>query len=672
MNQFNKKLDQAKSRQKRLYLIIGISVVTILLLVAALFVVSRGTRVEIMPGEAKELAEIEVTEGYGFCVGTTVYSLIGMVEITASATGFKVASETIDSAHLGKVFPLELFELPGRLVIEIAGDAGNLSKTAWRINGRNVALSGRLDLELEAGPYTVIIDNPFFQLKEVAVKIKRGEQTQLRVDLLPVDGMLNIFSKPAGATVFVDRKEVGVTPFQLGRNGGRYSLRIAAENHVDTVEQLAITRAEPKVSRNYHLQRKKAKATLNLIPEGGTLLVDGVKAAEPLFLDAAVKHRLTYMKTGYYPETQTVLLSADEEGQVSFRLKAEMGKVEISSSPPSTIRIGAKNYGVSPVSLNLPAVAHEIIFTKPGYRSVSKVVKPKGGTVQKVSVTLLSEYQARLREAPREFTSQAGIKLKLFVIEDSLIMGAPRSEKGQRANEFQRKIRLTKPFYAGLFEITNDQFAKFTPRKSAGPASSPATSVSWQEAAAYCNWLSTKEKLIPFYRTVNNEVTGFEIQADGYRLLSEGEWEWLARKSGKRVQTIFTWGNEMIIPPEAANVADESARGQVRFYVPNYNDGYAGVAPVGSLNREPSGLYDLAGNVSEWVHDVYSIVPPPANTTVSNPLGQQRGHARVVKGGNFRSGTITTLRPAFREGLTEGRDDVGFRIGRYLYGGENE
>jgi len=65
-------------------------------------------------------------------------------------------------------------------------------------------------------------------------------------------------------------------------------------------------------------------------------------------------------------------------------------------------------------------------------------------------------------------------------------------------------------------------------------------------------------------------------------------------------------------------------------------------------------------------------VPPLANTTASNPLGEQRGHAHVVKGANFRSGTITTLRPAFREGLTTGRDDVGFRIGRYLYGGKDE
>lgn len=672
MSQFNKKLDLAKSRQKRFHLAAGITVLAILLLVAALFVVSRGTRVEIIPEEAKELTEIKVTEGLGFCVGETVYSLAGNPVLTASAAGFKIATETIDPAHLGKVFPLELFELPGRLVIEISGDDENLLKTTWRINGRDAALSDKLDLELEAGVYAVTIDNPYFQPEERAVEIKRREQTQLQVDLQPVVGVLSISSEPSGATVFLDEQEVGRTPLQLDQNGGRYSLRVAAENYIDSVEQLAITQANPEVRRNYHLELKKAKVHLELVPKGGTLLVNGIQVAEPLLLDATVEHRLTYMKAGYYPETETVLLATGEEKQISFHLKAEVGKVKISSSPPAIVWIGDKDYGLSPVNINLPAVAHEITFKKPGYRSAFKTVKPKGGAVEKVSVKLLAEYQARLQEAPRQYTSQAGIKLKLFVIRDGLTMGAPRSEKGQRANEFERKISLTKPFYAGLFEITNSQFARFDPQKAAGAANTPVTSVSWQEAAAYCNWLSAKEKLRPFYKPVTGKVTGFDRQSDGYRLLSEGEWEWLARKSGKTKRTIFTWGNDTIIPPKATNVADESAKGQVRFYVPNYSDGYTGVAPVGSLKREPSGLYDMAGNVSEWVHDVSSIIPPPAKTVVSNPLGQQRGQAHVVKGANYRSGTLTTLRPAFREGLTAGRDDVGFRIGRYLYGGEDE
>jgi formylglycine-generating enzyme required for sulfatase activity len=676
MSQFKEKLEEARRRQKRLHLAVGIAVPIVLFLVAALVVISRGTRINILPAEAKEQADISVTEGLGFGLSDTVYSLAGNLVVTASAPGFRVAEKTIDKTHLGKVVPLELIELPGRLTIGISGEGEHLKKTVWRINGRDAAFSDKLDLELEAGRYSVSIDNPFFQSKEMELEIKRTEQTQLLVALQPVEGTLDISSKPAGAAVFIEGNKVGETPLQFDVNGGRYNLRLVAENYSDTVEDIEITRDNPQVSRNYQLELKKAKVYLDLKPDDGTLLVNGIKglqdAQEVLLLDASVEHRLTYMKAGYYPATESVQLAADEEKRLFFHLKAEMGKVELASSPPATVFIGGKAHGESPLSLTLPAIAHEITFRKPGYRSVTKMVRPQGGTVQQVSVTLLTEKQARLQEAPREYTNQAGIRIKLFVVEDEYVMGAPRSEKGQRANEFQRKVKLNKPFYAGLHEVTNGQYAQYKPQKAVGATGAPVTSISWQEAAAFCNWLSAREKLHPFYITAGGQVTGFDLSADGYRLLSEGEWEWLARKAGKGQQTLFAWGSGTVIPPKVTNVADESARGQVKFYVPNYNDGYPGVAPVGSFNREPSGLYDMAGNVSEWVHDVYSIVPPSEVIVVSDPLGQQRGDLHVVKGANWRSGTITTLRPAFREGLAGGRDEVGFRIGRYLYGGENE
>ncbi|MGB3210552.1 MAG: SUMF1/EgtB/PvdO family nonheme iron enzyme [Desulforhopalus sp.] len=672
MSQFKTKLDKARGRQKLLYLVTGSVVTTCLLLVTLLFVVSRGTRIEIIPEEAKGSAVINVTKGLGFSIGNTVYSLVGTSVVTATAPGFKAASVPLGSTHLGKVLPVELFELPGRLRIDLSEVSVDLSQTAWRINNRDAAIAEKLDIELEAGAYKVAVDNPFFQLQEVELEIERGELTQLQINLQPVAGVFFISSIPSGSSVFLDEKEVGLTPLQLEQGGGHHTIRLAAENYIDTTEQLAITRTNPEVKRNYRLERKKAKVVLDLMPPGGKLLVNGTEAAGVVMLDASVEHRLTYMKAGYYPKTETVLLAAGEEKKLLFRLKPETGKVAIVSSPPAAVFIGNKDYGMSPVNVDLPALAHKIVLRKTGYRTVTKTVQPKGGTVQKVSATLLTEYQARLQEAPREFTNKEGVTLKLFVVQDSLTMGAPRSEKGQRANEFEQKIRLTKPFYASFFEITNRQFTRYDPQKGRGVPTAPVTSISWQEAAAYCNWLSDKEKIRPFYKTSKGIVTGFDVSSDGYRLLSEGEWEWLARKSGKTRQTIFTWGNDTVIPPGTANIADESAKGRVRFYVPNYNDGIAGVAPAGSFNREPSGLYDMAGNVSEWVHNVYSIVPPPTSAVVSNPMGQQRGAAYVIKGANFRSGTLTALRPAFREGLSKGRDDVGFRIGRYLYGGDNE
>ena len=88
---------------------------------------------------------------------------------------------------------------------------------------------------------------------------------------------------------------------------------------------------------------------------------------------------------------------------------------------------------------------------------------------------------------------------------------------------------------------------------------------------------------------------------------------------------------------------------------------------MGQFPAESSGLFDLTGNVSEWVHDFYTLIPPDIKKVYFDPLGPEFGVVHVVKGSSWRSGTRTQLRASFRDGLNNKRNDVGFRIGRYLY-----
>ncbi len=670
MSQFNKKLEEARARQKRFYLAGGCVGIIFLALVIIFFVISRGTRVEISPEEAQGISTIRVAGWNGFSIGETVYSLMGYPLVMVSAPGFQDATEQIDSLSLGRVFPVILKELPGRLIIELTHVESDPTMTSWLVNGSYVGRSPTLDIERKAGLYEVTIDHQFYQQKKLNVELQRGEETRLETSLIPVDGLLKIQSYPTESSIYINGKEVGKTPLNWVGGGGRYSIRVSSENYSDTVDDVEITRSESTVVRNYKLALKQGTVVFDLRPKGGRLLVDGVIAEPRLDLDAGVQHTISYAKAGYYPEKQMVEVAADEEKEVVLTLKEEVGDVVIQASPSATIWIGAKNYGPSPVTAELRAIEHTISFKKDGYRTVVKKVRPKGGTSKNVSAKLLTEYQARLKEALPEYTAYAGIRMKLFRVNDTFTMGAPRSQKGQRANEILREVRLSKPFYVSAYEITQAQFSKFQKNRSITNANAPATSISWEEAATFCNWLSAKEGFKPFYSIVNGRVVRFDGTADGYRMLTEAEWEWLARKAGKRKQTIFSWGNETTVPKNAANIADESAKGQVRFYVPQYNDGYSGEAPVGRFTQEPSGLYDMSGNVSEWVHDTYSIVPEGVGSTLRNPLGSARGQSHVVKGANWSSGTITNLRPSFREGITAGRSDVGFRIARYLYGGE--
>ena len=94
-----------------------------------------------------------------------------------------------------------------------------------------------------------------------------------------------------------------------------------------------------------------------------------------------------------------------------------------------------------------------------------------------------------------------------------------------------------------------------------------------------------------------------------------------------------------------------------------YTDGFAVAAPVGSYSANLRGLYDMDGNVAEWVHDVYEAAPD--NAPATDPLGPPAGVQHVVKGGSWAQGSATALRARFRDFGDAARDDVGFRLARY-------
>ena len=135
-----------------------------------------------------------------------------------------------------------------------------------------------------------------------------------------------------------------------------------------------------------------------------------------------------------------------------------------------------------------------------------------------------------------------------------------------------------------------------------------------------------------------------------------------------RRETRFPWGDDARVPARAGNLADESARGRVPVYIPRYNDGVAQMAEVGRFDANAAGLHDLAGNASEWTHDNYDLHPPPPDLVETDPMDVRPdpNQRHTVKGSSWRSGTLSALRAAWRDGSSAPRNDLGFRIARYL------
>lgn len=176
-------------------------------------------------------------------------------------------------------------------------------------------------------------------------------------------------------------------------------------------------------------------------------------------------------------------------------------------------------------------------------------------------------------------------------------------------------------FSMGKYEVTNAQYRKFDPDHDSGTYegnslnsdNQPVTSVSWNEAVTFAQWLSKKSG-----RT--------------YRLPSEAEWEYAARggTAGRNY-----WGDNPAEACRSANGADLMAKSQwPDWTITSCNDGYKVSAPVGRFQPNAYGLHDMMGNAWEWTNDWYDA-EYYFESPKHNPRGPSHGFLRVPRGGGW-------------------------------------
>ncbi|MEE1551005.1 MAG: PEGA domain-containing protein, partial [Nitrospinaceae bacterium] len=449
----------------------------------------NSTFIEISPKEASQLAELRVTRGQALAIGNKVFSFAGPVGLEVAAQGYLSAWIEISSEDKANFVEVRLAEAPGILK---ATTIPASETTKWYLNGKLISVSSSLSVKLQFGEYGLTADNHFFEKETLKVDVRKGETTDLKINLKPIEGLLKLKSVPSGAVVNLNGKVIGQTPNQLEQAGGIYSIELNHPGRKTLLDKIEITNSRRVVERNYKLLFEDAFVSFRLEPSGGILLLNGQRLDQfqRARLDALRTHTVSYLKDGYFAETKQFQLRPFEEKKLAFILRKELGRVEIFSKPSGVVFINGKQVGRTPISIDLPAVAHDLVISKKGYRSFKQKLLPSSKTGKRIDVTLQTELQARLAENPETYKNSLGMTMRLFH-PSSFKMGAPRGEKGQRANEFQRTIRLSKPIYVSTHEVTVEQFSKFRPVKlGPGNASFPITNVSWINAVQFCNWLS--------------------------------------------------------------------------------------------------------------------------------------------------------------------------------------
>ena len=258
---------------------------------------------------------------------------------------------------------------------------------------------------------------------------------------------------------------------------------------------------------------------------------------------------------------------------------------------------------VIPPTLNLL----EVPFTKTKAEEVQKSVAKNLG-----------------KEVEEKADLSNGVSLDMVLIPaGKFMMGSPESEKGRADHETQHAVTLTKPFYMGKYEVTQDQWESVMGNNNSFTKGNqlPVTNVSWEDCQKFIKKLNEKNK-------------------GKYRLPTEAEWEYACRAG---TEEAYSFGDK--ITPKNANIFESNKGTPVA---------------VGKYQSNSFGLYDMHGNVWEWCEDWYGSLQ---DGEVIDPKGPSVGECCVLRGGSFSlaaSNARSSHRNNFRPDV--GTNGDGFRL----------
>ncbi len=442
------------------------------------------------------------------------------------------------------------------------------------------------------------------------------------------------------------------------------SLRKKGHGHVEAKRKVEI-KPNHKALLKVNVKRRAGYVVIVSNVKGAILRLNGenkgiLKTRRRKLKLKAGSYEVELSKNGYVKASEKIKINIGQTifFRLNLRKKGEPEKgylLLLSNVEKARLRLNGKLLQILEnrrIKLELLPGNYEVVLSKQGYEKAKGKVKIRAGKEEFLKL--------RLKLKINEVIIKAG----------SFMMGSPKRELGRQLYEDFYRVTLTRNFAMGKYEVTQREFVNlmgFNPsyNKSCG-LDCPVESVVWHAAVAFCNALS-KNRGLPtcFDCGKNNQKNEVRCHlklaylgekyysCKGYRLPTDAEWEYAYRAG---TTTAFYNGNITNIKGKDPNLD------KIAWYRKNANKS---IHPVGKKEPNAWGLYDMAGNVAEWVYDFWSIdkiVKPNVD-----PINYDFSDFRVTRNCSFYD-VPSSCRAAYRTSMEDRvySNIRGFRFVRSL------
>ncbi len=455
--------------------------------------------------------------------------------------------------------------------------------------------------DLPEGTYMLKLKKEGFETWQGEIAIASFEISDAAVDLIPLYGKLEIKSIPEDADVYIGGKKLGSTPLMIDMaEKGLQQIEVKKDGFHSWKEEVEIAAGQAS-EVTAELTALSGKLYVTSKPGDAAVYVSGKnRGRTPVRIEGIQKGKtlVEVRKECYEPSKKTVMVSPGKEEKSEFVLKPVCGSFSITSVPQGADwyidgRLMGKTPGDSGM---LKKGVYKINVKKDNFSDWEVAIDILSGRKESVSASL-----SEIARVPETIYRDAATGMEFVWVEKGCFsMGSPLEKSGRGSDESPVHEVCVDGLWVGKYEVTQGEWNIVMGENLSFFQKGddyPVENVSWEDSQE-------------FIRKLNLIHKGKAI----YRLPTEAEWEFACRSGGKAEE--YSGGEEVDAVAWHKGNSEESTH------------------PVGRKKPNGLGLFDMSGNVFEWVEDLY-MVDSYTQHKRFNPVYKGEGNYRVCRGGSW-------------------------------------